>query len=516
MNPYRWHGGLAEEVAIESPGLRPITILRDVDDDATLTHALLDAHNPPGGVITVHPTPATISGLALAADVLAALGCAIERITPERVAAVGPASRAVLAWVYALRVQHLVVLRAHTLTPDQLAWLLRVRRSSSVHLVLVWHSLDPLRGRVLLDELPHHLVVDPGGVLSDISTHTPASAAVGVDLAQVPATDVRTFRADAAAALEPAEFARVDAVYAQAIETTCAWIAAHTGHPCKRAHAAGGSGRWLGDEDAALAEAMLEALHTRHAHLRKLYAHRPEVGMRSWHETLGLYRLLGGLVADSPGRYTTITRLRGAQAAFELHGLRLALPPNLAYCVGPGLSTTPVDCPLVHRIRAHTANPVHAAAVAVALFTGATIRELKTIPCLAFAIDTLICIDPVDRDDPTRLSVWPIPAAARPLLEAALLFQQTAPDPSAGLFDGAIGVQGQILRDTITTAGLITPARHPWHHGWLWQTGMLWRGPRPQPRRYRPSPRWPNPPTFQRPHETGLVPIEERVPLSRL
>lgn len=149
--------------------------------------------------------------------------------------------------------------------------------------------------------------------------------------------------------------------------------------------------------------------------------------------------------------------------------------------MGPGLTTTPVDQQVVDRIRAHTANPAHAAAAAVQLFTGTTLKELKTIPCVAFAIDALIYAGPIGVADPAPLCVWPVPPASRPLLEAALLFQTTRPEPSDKLLTGGIGALGQILHETLTTAGLLAPARHAWHYGWLWQTGTLWCGRRPIP-----------------------------------
>ncbi|WP_431972601.1 hypothetical protein [Nocardia sp. bgisy134] len=136
MSQPRWHADLATEAATETPGGYPITVLRDPSDDARVTHALLGAHDLAHGVITVHPTPTAVSGSALAADTLAALGCCLARASTEQVATTDAASRAVLAWIHADRIRHLVVLRAHTLTADQLAWLLRLRRSSSVRLVL--------------------------------------------------------------------------------------------------------------------------------------------------------------------------------------------------------------------------------------------------------------------------------------------------------------------------------------------------------------------------------------------
>nr|WP_063131819.1 hypothetical protein [Nocardia fusca] len=518
MNQYRWHARLAEEVAAETPGCPPITVLRDGGDDAAVTHALLDTHDLSRGVITVHPTPATISGLALAADVLAVLGCSSARTVPEKVAAVEPASRAVLAWLYAHRIRHLVILRTHTLTTDQVAWLLRLRRSGNLHLVLVWHSPQPIRwGAVEVNELPHHLTEDLDTALGEILGPTTVKAAAAPtadsrDLPQVPDTGAGTFRSDAAARLTPGGFERVDAVYTRAVDTTCAWIAERTGRSCENAHADGGDGLWFGAGDAVVAERILEALHGRHARLRTLYEQRPDTGIANWVETLALYRLLAASIADSPGANTTVTRLRGVQTALALHGVDLELPPNLAYSVGPGLTSTLVDQDVADRIRAHTVNPAYAAAAAVQLFTGATLKELKAIPCVAFAIDALIYASPIGIADPAPLCVWPVPPAARPLLEAAWLFQTTRPEPSDKLLTGGIGALGQILRDTLTSAGLITPARHGWHYGWLWQTGTLWCGRRPTPPKRKHQFRR-NEPTFQRRvWNTGEVPIEERAP----
>ncbi|MEU6191514.1 hypothetical protein [Nocardia sp. NPDC047038] len=82
-------------------------------------------------------------------------------------------------------------------------------------------------------------------------------------------------------------------------------------------------------------------------------------------------------------------------------------------------------------------------------------------------------------------------------MDAALVFQETRPKPSALLLAGGIGANGQRLRDTITASGLTTPARHYWNHGWIWHTGILWRGYRPVPPKKKP-PRRRNQPTFRR------------------
>lgn len=204
-----------------------------------------------------------------------------------------------------------------------------------------------------------------------------------------------------------------------------------------------------------------------------LHEKRPPGRIRDWRAAVGLYRLLGELVADSPGRNHTITRLRGAQAAFERHALRLALPPNLAYTVGPGLTTTPITDDVIARIRARTANPAHAAALATLLFSGATAAELESLPCLALTDDALIFIGPSGIDRPADVCVWAIPAPARPLLHAAAVFQETRDDLAGKLFADGIGagMTGRLHRSA-HACGLLIPALHRWRDGWIHQTGV--------------------------------------------
>ncbi|MGN5237266.1 hypothetical protein [Rhodococcus sp. SJ-3] len=213
-----------------------------------------------------------------------------------------------------------------------------------------------------------------------------------------------------------------------------------------------------------LPQRMLAYLSTPRAQLRTLYGTIPLRRIRRWHTAVGLYRSLGGLVADSPGRSHTLARLRGAQAAFEQHGLLLTLPPNLAHMVGPGLTTI--------AIRVHAANPAHAAALATLLFTGATFDELRSLPRLALTGDTLITVGVSAAARPTDLRLWVIPQPARPLLHAAAIFQRTRTNPTGALFIEAVGRTGR-LRRTAATCGLTIPALHRWRDGWLYRTGIL-------------------------------------------
>jgi hypothetical protein len=78
-----------------------VTVLADAEDDAAVTAALLDAHDPSVGCVVVHPTPAVSSSSALARDLLAALGRPVGQLASERISSAGPAFKAATAWMIA-------------------------------------------------------------------------------------------------------------------------------------------------------------------------------------------------------------------------------------------------------------------------------------------------------------------------------------------------------------------------------------------------------------------------------
>ncbi|WP_040841868.1 hypothetical protein [Nocardia brevicatena] len=299
-------------------------------------------------------------------------------------------------------------------------------------------------------------------------------------LPRLPDSDVDTFRADAYRGLSPEEFARVDAVYTEGIDSTCRWLTAHGGRPCRHDPGQKPDPNWLGPDDATLAEHMRTVLRPRRAVRRRL-PDRPYAGqIDEWHDTLGLYRFLGELVSDSPGRAHTIARLRGAQAAFLLHGMRLDLPPDLTYSVGPGFTTTRLDEGTVERVRTRTGNPVDAAALTTVLFTGATVMELNAIPCVSLTPEALIFTGPIGCARAADVYVWVIPTPARPLLHAAREYQETRAQPNPKLLAGAVGGAGHRLQATATRCGVTIPELHHWHHSWIRQSGLLRRIEQPQ------------------------------------
>jgi hypothetical protein len=116
----------------------PVIVVIDPGDDAIHTHTALAAHHPPSGRITLHPGPGSTSETGLAHDLLAALGK--PPLLPGRFpAGRQPAWEAATAWISALPVNRLTVLRAHRLTARRTMRLLQMRDLTGIHLTLVCH-----------------------------------------------------------------------------------------------------------------------------------------------------------------------------------------------------------------------------------------------------------------------------------------------------------------------------------------------------------------------------------------
>lgn len=292
-------------------------------------------------------------------------------------------------------------------------------------------------------------------------------------LSSIPDSDVTTFRADAYRRLEPAEFAPVDAVYKAAVEATCRWLNAQTGSPCRHDPERRAAPVWFGRAETVLAERIRAVLRPRPGARRGSLGNTAPGGIDEWLDTLGLYRFLGGFVADSPRRGHTIVRLRGAQAAFLLHGMRLELPPDLNYAVGPGMTTVVVADHTVEWIRDRAGDPVAAAALATVLCSGATMVELGSVPRTAVNGDALVFTGPIGYSQPADMYVWVVPPSVRDLLHEADRYQESRPDPSPKLFAGAVGSAGRTLRETAARCEVALPEQHPWHRSWIRQAGLL-------------------------------------------
>ncbi|MFI5719076.1 hypothetical protein [Nocardia sp. NPDC051750] len=295
-------------------------------------------------------------------------------------------------------------------------------------------------------------------------------------LSRIPDSDVATFRADAYRRLTPEEFARVDAVYAAGLEATCRWFAARTGHPCRHDLDRRVDPVWLTGEERAQAEYLRTVLRPRRP-LRPSRRFLPGGSgpgrIDEWLDIVGLYRFLGAFVAGSPGRGHTVVRLRGAQAAFLLHGMRLDLPADLNASVGPGMSTVRLDERTVECIRSRVSDPVDAAALATALFTGAAMVELASVPRTALTGDALIFTGPVGYARAADAYVWVVPPSAQALLREAYLYQENRAERGPKLFAGAIGGAGRVLRATAAQCAVALPEQHHWHRSWICRAGLL-------------------------------------------
>ena len=380
-----------------------VRVLLDPEDDVHVSVGLLESHDPACGRVIVHPTPGTSSSQALAYDLLGALGRAVNRLNAEQLAGPATAWRAVTAWMVTDQIDDLVVLRADRLSAGAWTQVLGLCRETGSGVLLVCHTrqipahLDAVlagTGHQLLTGLPQAL----HGARPRPRPWPDAAAGAEPDAADLPRflhPHIRNYRSKAFAQLGPAGFARTDAVYRHGRDTACHWLSTRPG-PDRTA---------VSSQSAQL--------------------------------------FLTWLVHDSPSRHHTVARLRGAQAGFRLHGLMLNVPPSqrlLDVLSGPGLNAPLVTASTAGRIRAGVAHPVIAAGIAAVLVTGVQALALASTPwdALSPENDTLrLTWQPPGRTllpaplaataGPATTAVFHVPAAARPLLQAARHFSRSSP-----------------------------------------------------------------------------------------
>ncbi|MEV5809487.1 hypothetical protein [Streptomyces parvulus] len=134
-----------------------VTVVLDPGDDLVHTRAALAAHAPGDGRLTVHPTPGTDSVLTLAYDVLASLGKPVP-VAGYRQLDTAPAWTLAAAWILATRTSHLMLLRAHLLTPHRLRAVLHLRQRTGLKVTLICHTRHvPAPMRRVLATVSHHM-----------------------------------------------------------------------------------------------------------------------------------------------------------------------------------------------------------------------------------------------------------------------------------------------------------------------------------------------------------------------
>lgn len=437
------------------PGPRArVAVLLDPTDDATVTAGLLARHDPRAGCVVVHPTPGTHGPVTLAQNVLAALGRPIDAPRTDRIGGVRGAWLAATAWVISDRIEHLVVLRAHRLAGDGWAALVELAAASGATLLLVCHATT----------VPAHLrawLPDTAVVLADLAAAVRGLETVRTRPApprpprrqyadlprRLPTGQVLYYRADVYRQQSPEVFARVDELYGRGLDAACQWL-----------------------------------------------RHRPAPAPRQTTPAdEQLQRFLTDLVHDSPTPQHTLALLRGVQAGFLLHGSWLAIPaPAQAgprRSGGPGLTSTPVTFDIADRIRAGVANPVLAAGVALAMFTGLDLLSLRSLRLDALPPPGQVLLLPFRRADapaavrakasltvPSEATVvFGVPPPARPLLRAARSFLRgRSPDPRQRVFAGIVPMRER-LTEAAARCELALP-RRPAHLIQAWQLRVHWSG----------------------------------------
>jgi hypothetical protein len=373
------------------PGQQRVRVLLDPADDAATVAKLLARHDPPGGCVVVHPTPAAGGKGSLAYDLLAALGRPVTALEADGVGGVGPAWTAATAWMIADRIEHLVVLRAHRLPRATVQPLVELAATTGAALLLVIHDIDiPAQLRGPLGPLDvSHVQVDDAVAELDTARSAPPDRQVERKYPalphHLPRGQIMHYRADVFRKHAGATFTRVDELYSRGLDTACCWLRTVVG-PAPR---------------------------------------------QTWDAEPHLQALLTKLVHDSPSPQHTLALLRGAQTGFVLHGYWLTVPSLDALC-GPGVTSRPVTSDVVERIRAGVAHPVLAAGVALAMLSGVSLLSLRSLGLKAFQPDDQAVVMPFDYNELSKAArlklarvpgragvVFYVPTAAQPLMRAA-------------------------------------------------------------------------------------------------
>ncbi|MFJ8313115.1 MULTISPECIES: hypothetical protein [unclassified Streptomyces] len=126
------------------PRLPALTVVYDAGDDKAFMDWALAVHAPPAGRITVHPAPAAGAPAALAHDLLRALGKHLPLAGSEEGVCwtrdARTAWRTAAAWIWALRIGHVLLTRAHLITVRHLERLFALAHLTGIRLALVCHG----------------------------------------------------------------------------------------------------------------------------------------------------------------------------------------------------------------------------------------------------------------------------------------------------------------------------------------------------------------------------------------
>ncbi|MEV4019737.1 hypothetical protein AB0J35_55560 [Nonomuraea angiospora] len=478
----------------------PVTILLDAVDDYRVTRAVLGFLDRAGGVLVVDPTVGTTAVVSLARDLLVALGKQPAAVVSSRI---GTAAmwQAATAWLAAAGIRRLVVLRAHRLPKRALARLTQLAADAPVALTVVWHAPPPPSWETVL---PTATIFLSKQVMEAVAvTRQPGPGAAPLvsgerreekedhTIAHVLAQALPSlpgsapwFRADAQWLLEREDLCRVDVLlYGYGRDAVCAFVpfvARYLGswtavQPpvgcCRRSRAqdegedvegnCAGQGPAREPGSGAAPRWSMPRSHVAGRSSTPTSATSPQI----WEcDRSSLARFLAGLVAGMPSRAHSLAVLRGAQAGFLRHGLRLVLPDRPERWSGPGFTDPPFTAAVAEQIRSRVVDPVHAGALAALLVTGMTPSLLGWARLSNLAPDgsTLSSFLPFRID-------YPIPVWGRDLLVAARVFSACRHGGDGPLLSRGIGRSGLTLADTARQCelslgpGTLAASRDGWH-----------------------------------------------------
>lgn len=386
--------------AVVTSGLSPtVELLIDADDTGECVAELNARHDPERGVAVCHPRSGAAPLPVLGEDVLVALDKRPGGLVAEGVSRRGWELAGL--WLRAEQVRHLVVLRAHLLAPSRWRELAELTAAAGTRLWLVVHQGGLGTGhRAALEETGAGLApVRPWRVALSLLPTPPAPPHA---LPEVPDVEFPLFRTAAQRLLDPAGFARVDAVYR---------ITLLAARDLAR--------RWT----------------------------RPGTGLASIDPRQGAAALQRHTI-DATSLDEVLTRVRAVQAGFCTEGVFLQLPRRRPGPPAAGISYEPrLDPAAVERLRG-LCSPTAAAALAIARATGlraAALRSLRVRDVHDTGPDQLLIAD---------RTLYRIPAAVAGMVRAAILEHHTqrAHNPTtspetgagrAGLFVG--GEPGTVI-----------------------------------------------------------------------
>ncbi len=144
------------------PGLPPLTVVHDPHDDYAFMAAALTSHTPALGRVTVHPTAVASAPASLAHDLLRSMGKHLPPAGSEDgtywTGNTETAWRAVAAWVFSLRIGHVIVTRAHRISSRHFEYLFALRELTGIRLTLLCNGPLPPVLAAALAVLPHEAV----------------------------------------------------------------------------------------------------------------------------------------------------------------------------------------------------------------------------------------------------------------------------------------------------------------------------------------------------------------------